>query len=72
MLPGFRKIQKGYGLEPDVAVIRDGEGYGVIFSCNQILIPFFDPEFGRFDPGPVINLKQLTGPTGFPQGSVFF
>ncbi len=61
------KIQQRDGVQPHIAVVRDGQRQAKLAVHDQIVVPLLDPQRGRLDLVPVVHRQQLFGETRLPQ-----
>ena len=70
MFPALFEIKQGYRLQTDIAVVGERERTGEPVIQDKIIVPFLDPHFRRADRISVIDLKQLSGPSGLRERAV--
>ena len=57
-LPPLVEVEQGDGVEPHVAVVRDGQGQGKVAVVDAVVVPFLDAQLVGFDVIPAVDGQQ--------------
>ena len=68
-LPALVEIDEGDGVEPHVAVVRDGQGEGKVAVVDAVVVPLLDAHFAGLDVAAAIDGQQGLGVAGFGQAA---
>ena len=66
-LPPLVEVEQGDGVEPHVAVVRDGQGEGKVPVVDAVVVPLLDAHFAGLDVAAAVDGQQSLGVAGFCQ-----
>ena len=66
-LPPLVEVEQGDGVEPHVAVVRDGQGEGKVPVVDAVVVPLLDAHFAGLDVAAAVDGQQGLGVAGFCQ-----
>ena len=69
-LPLLPKIYQRNGVQPHIAVVRNGQAQGALAVHHQVVVPLLDPQRPALCLVPLVDGQRLSGVSRFPQVAV--